>query len=257
MTLNLVKGKTFTFKQFTIVQTSSGMKLTTDAVLLGAWCAQLLTERPTLGQHILDIGTGTGILSLILAQFTSATIEAVEIDKFASLDALHNFQHSPFTQRIALYEQDIASFAGNESKAHRYDFIICNPPYFTSSIACKNPMRTAARCSASLPATTLFACVQKLLVPQGLFAMLIPTVRVAEYLAIATQMNLVCWGKEEFCGKEGKDPYLAILVFQQATTCNVPCSTTKTHYLYTADGARSAYFSQLTAQLYLPKKNKQ
>lgn len=135
----------FTFKQFHIIDDHTAMKVGTDGVLLGAWAKG--------GTRILDIGTGTGLIALMMAQrFSTAQIDAIEIDKGALEDAHHNVSASPFNDRINILNsslQDYASCSENQ-EGGIYDAIVCNPPYFINSL--KNPLqqRTTARHTDSL-----------------------------------------------------------------------------------------------------------
>lgn len=136
-----LKYKQFRFKQFTINHSTSGMKIGTDGVLLGAW-ADLQDAK-----HILDIGTGSGLIALMAAQRnSSAHIRAIEVDAQASREAERNFQGSPWSERLSILEGDYLQVALGRT----FDHIICNPPFFAHS-APGNKQRTYARSSESLP----------------------------------------------------------------------------------------------------------
>lgn len=132
-------NSTFQLKQFSIQQGHSAMKLGTDALVLGAWVANMEINP----QHILDIGTGTGILSLMLAQaYPESYIDAIEIDKGAALDAQQNFASSPWKEHLKLYQEDALAFLPNK----KYDLIISNPPFFASTgIGSSSQQRQLAR----------------------------------------------------------------------------------------------------------------
>ena len=134
----------FAFKRFTVRQPRSAMRVGTDGVLLGAWC----DPAPADGR-MLDVGTGTGVIALILAQRNpSARIDAVEIDEGGCLDAEGNFAASPWAGRLTLYRRPFADFAAGCPV--RYDRIVSNPPYFVASLQSPDPARTAARHAESL-----------------------------------------------------------------------------------------------------------
>ncbi|MBE9586249.1 methyltransferase [Mucilaginibacter sp. JRF] len=118
----------FRFKQFSVDQSGCAMKINTDGVLLGALAG---AGQP---QHILDIGTGTGVIALMLAQrFASALIEAVEIDDDAAKTALNNFEGSPYSDRLKIYHQDFNTFFGENSE-NQYDLIVTNPPFYIDAL---------------------------------------------------------------------------------------------------------------------------
>ncbi|MFI5158571.1 MAG: tRNA1(Val) (adenine(37)-N6)-methyltransferase [Sphingobacteriales bacterium] len=129
----------FQFKQFSVDQSGCAMKINTDGVLLGA-----LTEA-TKPQNILDIGTGTGVIALMLAhRFTSAHIDAVEIDKPASVTALQNFKNSPFAERLTVFQQGFQSYF-NEQPEKKYDLIVSNPPFHLNSLESPKANKTIAK----------------------------------------------------------------------------------------------------------------
>ena len=134
----------FAFKRFTVRQPRSAMRVGTDGVLLGAWC-----DSAPAGGRMLDVGTGTGVIALILAQRNpSARIDAGEIDEGSCLDAEGNFAASPWAGRLTLYRRPFADFAAGCTV--RYDRIVSNPPYFVASLKSPDPARTAARHAESL-----------------------------------------------------------------------------------------------------------
>ncbi|CAM4225995.1 tRNA1Val (adenine37-N6)-methyltransferase [Pedobacter westerhofensis] len=121
-------GSIFKFKQFEVNQNGCAMKINTDGVLLGAIAVQ---QQPL---HILDIGTGTGVIAMMMAQrYPDARIDAVEIDPAAGAAAAENFIHSPFADRMKAYPVSFEEFSG----AVKYDLIVSNPPYFVNDL--KNP----------------------------------------------------------------------------------------------------------------------
>src|SRR5687767_979288 len=102
------------------------MKVTTDACLFGAWCSKEIQKTKEKNQKILDVGTGTGLLSLMIAQQTDAFITAVEIDKDAAAEAQYNFSLSPWANRLQVLQEDITAIHFKEP----FDGIICNPPFY-------------------------------------------------------------------------------------------------------------------------------
>ncbi|MCB9263119.1 MAG: methyltransferase [Flavobacteriales bacterium] len=170
----------FRFKQFKINQTHSAMKIGTDGVLLGAWA----THRNP--KHILDIGTGTGLIALMLAQrFSHAKIAAVEIDKTAFCEAKENFKNSNFADRILIKHTDIQHY-NTESM---FDLIVSNPPFFEHSLPAGSTERTTAR-HETLSLQELLFYAKKLLNPNGNFCLIFPANRQKELIEKAENIGL-------------------------------------------------------------------
>jgi tRNA1Val (adenine37-N6)-methyltransferase len=176
----------FQFKQFTIHQDKCAMKVCTDACLFGAWIAQ----SPQLTAHkILDIGTGTGLLSLILAQnLSNAIIDAVEIDEAAAQQAKENFEASPWKERLTVYTESIQYV--NLSTNHLYDIIISNPPFYKNDLKSDNEKRNLALHSAELSLEELVTAVNKFLKDDGSFFVLLPYHRIKYFEESAIEQNL-------------------------------------------------------------------
>jgi tRNA1Val (adenine37-N6)-methyltransferase len=173
----------FQFKQFRVVQNLTAMKVGTDGVLLGAWAKH---PEP---KHILDIGTGTGLIALMLAQrFVHAMIEAVEIDSEASTQARENFLASPWAERLRVHNLDFSDYASTEST--KFDLIVSNPPFFTNSLKANDAQRNLARHDESLPLHTLIGTVASLLSKQGQLALVLPTDRLQEATEFAQKESL-------------------------------------------------------------------
>lgn len=176
-----MKNKPFRFKQFDIYQDQTAMKVGTDGVLLGAW-ANLET-----GINILDVGTGTGLISLMLAQrFEKAIINAVEIDLEAYKQAQGNFKQSKFSSRISI---DYTSFQ-QFSSAIKYDLIVSNPPFFVSNDRVESDARKIARQQETLTFSNLLTCTSNLLNKNGLACFIIPFELESNFLAIAKENDL-------------------------------------------------------------------
>lgn len=162
----------FKFKQFTINQDQCAMKVCTDSCLFGAWVAEYLEQEKNSLKTILDIGTGTGLLSLMLAQKTTANIDAVEIEKAASLQASNNFLASPWNNRLQVYHTPIQLFKPINSNS--YDFIISNPPFYENNLKTDNQLKNLALHSEALSLANLIAQIQFHLKSNGQFAILLP-----------------------------------------------------------------------------------
>lgn len=159
-------NESFAFKQFVIHQDRCAMKVNTDAVLLGAWVT------PNGSKSILDIGTGTGVIALMLAQKSNARILAIDIDKEATEQARLNAEQSKFKNIEVLNSsfQDLASHS-----IEQFDLIVTNPPYFTDSLKSQSQTRTLARHNEHLSFEDLLNGVKKMLHPKGKFYLILPT----------------------------------------------------------------------------------
>lgn len=156
----------FKFRKFTVVQDRCAMKVGTDGTLLGAWASM-----PGGGRRVLDIGTGTGLIALMMAQrFPEAHVTGIDIDDDAVLQARQNVACSPFASRMSILKADAATFDDTEP----FDAIVSNPPYFNDALTCPDQQRTTARHTVSLSYRTLVASACKLLSPEGLFSVVIP-----------------------------------------------------------------------------------
>ncbi|GGZ85554.1 tRNA1(Val) (adenine(37)-N6)-methyltransferase [Algibacter mikhailovii] len=160
------------------------MKIGTDAVLLGAWTS--LKNQPF---SILDIGAGTGILSLMLAQRSAAeVIDALEIDNLAYEQCVDNFEQSPWGDRLFCYHASLEEFANEIDD--QYDLIICNPPFFAEDYKTKNNQRDLARFQEAMPFEHLLESVSKLLNKNGVFAVVIPYNQESYFISIASKLGL-------------------------------------------------------------------
>jgi tRNA1Val (adenine37-N6)-methyltransferase len=177
----------FDFKQFRVLQHQAGMRVTTHACLLGA----LIDPAPLAGHpegRILDIGTGTGLLALMLAQRCSAPIDAVEMDDGALRDAGENFARSPWAGRLQLIPHRFQDYA--TSCTLRYPLIVSNPPFFSASMAAVDAARHLARHDDALPLAELLAGAARLLTSEGRLWLLLPDIAEARLRALGAQNDL-------------------------------------------------------------------
>jgi tRNA1Val (adenine37-N6)-methyltransferase len=159
------------------------MKVGTDAILLGAWAT---TVNPTA---ILDVGTGTGILALMLAQrFPNAVVEAVEIDEPASCQAAVNFAASPWSDRLSVTHAEVQDFPF----VRPYSLMVCNPPYFHNSLKPDNDARRAARHDDSLSSGELAGAANRLLAQDGRLSVILPTNQRDAFVIEAGSEGLYC-----------------------------------------------------------------
>jgi tRNA1Val (adenine37-N6)-methyltransferase len=176
----------FQFKQFIVEQERCAMKVCTDACLFGAYTASLIEDGKLTATNCLDIGTGTGLLSLMLAQKTSAQIDAVEIDKAAYYQARENFEESPWKDRLNILHADILQF--NSTK--KYDCIISNPPFFEKDLKSDDSKKNTAKHDTVLTLQQLLEVVIKYLEEDGVFAVLLPYHRINYFIDEAAKMDL-------------------------------------------------------------------
>ncbi len=176
----------FRFKQFVIHQDKCAMKVTTDGCLFGAWCAEQVRSIKHEVKNVLDIGAGTGLLSLMLAQECDARIDAVEIDKTAATQAKENIIQSPFADRINIQCADIldCSFTKN------YDVIISNPPFYEKELKSDNPDKNIAHHNDGLLLKDLLQIIKSNLSPAGKFCLLLPYKRKEEAEKVITDAGL-------------------------------------------------------------------
>jgi len=151
----------FQFRQFTIHQEHCAMKVGTDGTLLGAWAHG--------GNRILDVGTGTALIALMMAQrFPQAMVTGIDIDEEAILQAQQNVEASPFAERVSICCQNLTQTTGT------YDCIVSNPPYFNNALQCPDAKRTMARHTSSLTYRTLMECSWQLLSDDGELSVVVP-----------------------------------------------------------------------------------
>ena len=161
-----MRHDSFKFRQFTIHQDRCAMKVGTDGSLLGAWASA-----PDGACRILDIGTGTGLIALMMAQrFPEASVIGIDIDSEAVLQASENANSSPFSSRVSFQQMDV-----NEFESAPFDAIVSNPPYFMSSLECPDMKRTMARHTSSLSYSELMKAAYRLLNDTGRFSLIIPS----------------------------------------------------------------------------------
>lgn len=175
----------FQFKQFRIEQAQAGMKVTTDGCLFGGWVANEIrnTGEP---KRILDIGAGTGLLSLMLAQVThESKITAVEINEAAFMEAKHNFERSLWSDRLRCFHAPI-----QELTDETYDLIICNPPFFKDSQQGTNENKNQAVHSGTLDANDLLEQTLRLLDPDGSCCILYPEREMDVFIRLASKKRL-------------------------------------------------------------------
>lgn len=172
----------FQFKQFRIEQDRCAMKVCTDACILGAY-----TIAPSIATHMLDIGTGTGLLSLMLAQrYPQLHIDAVELEPAAFQQAAHNVLQSPWSSNIRLHHTAIQSF----NSTNTFQLIVCNPPFYPAHLRSDNQQKNQAHHHESLSFPELATAIKRLLAPSGLCSMLLPPRQAEEFSLLAEKAGL-------------------------------------------------------------------
>jgi len=227
----------FSFRKFTISQTQSAMKVGTDSVILAAW---INVPHP---HFILDIGTGTGILSLLMAErYIKAQITALEISPEAIKDAQKNVKSSPWFDRIQIMEGDFREFKSEL----KFDLILCNPPYFENSLHSPSILRNKARHSDSLPFPILIKGVQKNLSEKGIFAIILPAENAELIRHLAFEERLYTYRQTLICSKAHTPPKRIMLEFtKQLQLCH-----TDTLSIRTSDGIYTPEYRNLVEKYY-------
>lgn len=180
----------FRFKQFTVHQELCAMKVSTDACIFGGIVAPALAKyaqlQPDKLLTYLDIGTGTGLLSLMIAQKTTGTIYAVDIDAGAAEQAAKNIAASIYAEKISVFKDDILQF----KPLNNPDGIFCNPPFYEADLHSPDEQKNAAKHDTHLTLQPLADYVAKQLKPDGLFAILLPYQRINEFIEMALNSGL-------------------------------------------------------------------
>jgi len=237
------------------------MKVGTDGVLLGAW-----TPLPSTAEHssvhILDIGTGSGLIALMLAQrCPEATVEGIDIDRNAVEQARENFEQAAFSCRLSAFHSSLQNWQmTNDQEAttgEKYDLIVSNPPYFQNSLKNPNEGRRTARHTDTLSYEELFFHGARLLAPNGTFALILPAEAEKEILLLATAAGLTLTHRTRVYSKESKPARRVLLAFAKEvenTSLGSPCTlpiVETTLVLEDDKGGRSRQYQELCEEFYL------
>jgi tRNA1Val (adenine37-N6)-methyltransferase len=232
----------FQFKQFTVEQQMAAMKVCTDACLFGGWVAGEIESRGLTIENILDIGAGTGLLSLMLAQKSNAKIDAVEIDASAAGQAGDNFSNSLWKERMRIIEGDIK----NLHQPAQYDIIISNPPFFDNDLQSEDSSRNIALHSHALSLEDLVFAALRLLKPGGDFAILLPYHRNYWFIDLAAKNKLFL--REQILVKQTeKHSYFRSMLWFSRSMGEVE----KSELIIKKDGKYSEEFIRLLKDYYL------
>ena len=233
----------FQFKQFIVRQDSCAMKVCTDACVLGAFVADTINKEAWSIHRILDIGTGTGLLSLQLAQKTTAIIDAIEIDKPAYDQAKQNFLNSPWKNRLTVVNEDALQFDAGK----QYDLVIANPPFYEDSLRSVNEKKNAAKHDTTLTLEKLLEVIQKNLSITGKAAVLLPFYRLGYFEKMATTNGLFLTKKLLLRHTETHPYFRGILIFSRIKKEAV----TAEMIFKKEDGKYSKEFNELLKDYYL------
>ena len=217
------------------------MKVGTDGVLLGAWAD---VEH---SKHILDIGTGSGLIAIMMAQRTKAEITGIDIDSNAIGQAKENAAASPFANQITITESDLYEF----KPSHMFDNIVSNPPYFEENVLPPENSRAQARHTSGLTLQTLVKCAKKLMEPNALFQVILPFSVCPKFISLCAVEGLSLLHRTDVCTKEGKPFKRTLLRF--INNINATCPTQDILPLSDGKGDRAEEYSLLTKEYYLDR----
>jgi tRNA1Val (adenine37-N6)-methyltransferase len=209
------------------------MKVGTDGVLLGAWAQSVSAE------NILDIGTGTGLIAIMLAQRTMAMIDAVEIEESSVTQAIENINSCKWRKRIKVHHISFQDFYRNSPR--KYQLIVSNPPYFTNSMKAPDKNRTTARHTYSLPFEELMQGVSVLLADNGRFCLILPFEQGNVFIEDAKKHKLFCSKKVNVKPNNDKKPKRLLLEFcnkKQTTIESTLTIETEKRHIYSEDYKR-------------------
>ncbi|MCC8147221.1 MAG: methyltransferase [Bacteroidales bacterium] len=195
----------FSFKQFTVHHDLCAMKVGTDGVLLGAWADCSGAAR------ILDVGTGSGLIALMLAQRSQAQIDAIDIDFNAYTQAGINFRNSKFKDQMSAWHSDFLVY----HKTYKYDLIVSNPPYFLDSLPSPDKSRTTARHSKSLDFDSLITTAKDLLSDTGKISLILPAQSFSFIQQIAEKNHLFLIRKTNVIPLEARPPKRVLIEYSK------------------------------------------
>ena len=231
----------FDFQQFSIAHDRCAMKVGTDGVLLGAWS-------PVDGvKRILDIGTGSGLIALMLAQRSDAEIVGVELDRAAAAQASENAQASPFAQRITIENCNISDYCAPAP----FDLVVSNPPFYEEAVTSPDQLRSQARSTHSLPLDRLIDVAYNMLTPGGRFCVVLPTDTAQRFTNACIVKHFTPVRLTAIQTTPTKSPKRMLLCFKKGVD-HTAC-VKDTLILSAPDGKRSDEYQKLTEDFYLKR----
>lgn len=202
------QSNTFHFKQFDIKQDNAAMKVNTDGIMLGAWAS---ADSP---KNILDIGTGTGVIAIMLAQkHPEAEIIAVEVDEDSYHTACLNTKNCQWSSNIEVVHQSIQDYSRFAKKS--FDLIVSNPPFFSGGVLSAQASRAEVRHTVKLPHGELLRSVRSLLTPTGSFQVVLPLIEGLRFQEFATHYGLYCNRVTEVFPKKDKEINRLLMKFSK------------------------------------------
>lgn len=237
------------------------MKVGTDGVLLGAWCPiavdslqLIVNSRKHKEFRVLDIGTGSGLIALMLAQRTCAVdslqwtvgIDAIDVDEGAVEQATYNFEQSPWVEQLHAYQSSLQEW----HSAIKYDLIVSNPPYFQASLKNPDSQRATARHTDTLSYTALIQHAARLLQEDGTLALVLPFEAKEDIVALAEAHALYPTQITHVHSKPGK-PAKRLLIAFSPITHGEYATHTFTFYIESENSPRSEEYKALTKEFYL------
>ena len=244
----------FRFKQFTVWHDRCAMKVGTDGVLLGAWCpldsqaSSSKSLKSSKGFKVLDIGTGSGLIALMLAQrLPQAQITAIDIDNGAVEQAKYNFSISPWADRLQCHQQALQEVEGKSI----YDLIVSNPPYFQASLKNPDSQRAMARHTDTLSYDELLANSARLLKEEGRLALVLPIEAEQQIIALAQAYALYPTHITHVYPKPGKAAKRLLIAFSLLPIANSTSPIANSLTLESETAPRSEEYKELTKDFYL------
>lgn len=231
-----MSNSNFEFRRFTVAHDLCAMKVGTDGVLLGAWANG--------GGRILDVGTGSGLIALCMAQrYPSASVTAIDVDEGAYRQAETNVRQSPFADRISVRQVALQQFTDGG-----FDAIVCNPPFFKDSLRCPDPRRTLARHASSLPPSDLFRHASRLLAEGGEVSVVVPAALRGDFDCEALMAGLAPSRAYIIKTVERKPASRCLLAYRKGAVGEVE----EWQVCLVGDaGCRSAWYGDLTREFYI------
>jgi tRNA1Val (adenine37-N6)-methyltransferase len=232
--------KPFRFKKFSIIDTHCAMKVSTDAVLLGAWADV------SSSNHVLDIGTGSGIIAIMLAQRSEARIDAIDIHGPSCDDADLNFSNCIWHERLELYRMSLSDFLINCNSG--YDLVVCNPPYHSKSLKSPSENVNISRHTTTLTHGELVKGVKSILQPYGRFCVILSPSEIQNFIQLAKNHGLFCKLECRIFPKPDKPLNRVMLEFSMFPETKINSSQI---ILRDSTGAYHLSYMELTSHFYL------
>ncbi len=241
-------SRDFEFKKFAIHQDRCGMKVGTDGVLVGAWAGGDKDSDKMM--KILDVGTGTGLIALMMAQrFPNSHVDAIDIDSDACIQAQENVDDSQFSDQVSIFHQSLQQFLLNSEKPlDGYDIIVSNPPFFVNSLKNPDKKRSLARHTDTLPFVDLVRGVKKLLKDDGVIDVILPMEVMNHFLEECLIQGLFESKKHYVKTVDRKAPKRVML---ELLKTRAQVLDEQTFTMMDSDGNRTEWYVKLTDKFYL------